>query len=58
MQYAIGRFFLGFLRIDDPKYAFGLRQDQVIGLLVLAAAVPMIVRLTSRGRARSRSFAV
>jgi phosphatidylglycerol:prolipoprotein diacylglycerol transferase len=58
VQYAIGRFFLGFLRIDDPKYAFGLRQDQVIGLLVLAAAVPMIVRLTARGRAQTRSFAV
>jgi prolipoprotein diacylglyceryl transferase len=58
LQYAIGRFFLGFLRIDDPKYAFGLRQDQVIGLLVLAAAVPMIVRLTTRARAQARSFAV
>jgi len=58
LQYAIGRFFLGFLRIDDPSYAFHLRQDQVIGVLVAALAVPMIVRLTSRGRAHSRSFAV
>ena len=58
LQYSIGRFFLGFLRIDDPSYAFRLRQDQVIGVLVAAVAVPMIVRLTSRGRAHSRSFAV
>ncbi|MGH2472234.1 MAG: prolipoprotein diacylglyceryl transferase [Candidatus Limnocylindria bacterium] len=58
IHYAIGRFFLGFMRIGDPSYAFSLRQDQVIGLLVAAAAVPMIVRLTSRGRTHSRSFAV
>ena len=44
--YAIGRFSLGFLRTVDPTYAFGLREDQIIGLLVLAAAIPMIVRLT------------
>jgi phosphatidylglycerol:prolipoprotein diacylglycerol transferase len=56
--YAVGRFFLGFLRIDDPKYAFGLRQDQVIAVLVFAAAVPMIVRLTTRARAGARTFAV
>ena len=57
-QYAIGRFILGFLRIDDPTYAFGLRQDQVIALLVLAAAVPMIVRLLWRSPAPARSLAV
>lgn len=48
--YAIGRFVLGYLRTGDPSYAFALREDQVIGLLVLAAAVPMIVRLWPRGR--------
>ncbi|HUG06255.1 MAG TPA: prolipoprotein diacylglyceryl transferase, partial [Candidatus Limnocylindria bacterium] len=48
--YALGRFLLGFLRINDPMYAFGLREDQIIGILVLAAAFPMIVRLTARGR--------
>jgi phosphatidylglycerol:prolipoprotein diacylglycerol transferase len=58
IHYAVGRFFLGFLRIGDPSYAFGLRQDQVIGILVLAAAVPMIVRLTARSRMQARIFAV
>jgi phosphatidylglycerol:prolipoprotein diacylglycerol transferase len=46
--YAVGRFFLGFLRVGDPTYAFGLREDQTIAILVFAAAVPMIVRLGSR----------
>jgi phosphatidylglycerol:prolipoprotein diacylglycerol transferase len=44
--YAVGRFLLGFLRTVDPTYVFGLREDQIIGLLVLAAAIPMIARLT------------
>ncbi|MDP9253047.1 MAG: prolipoprotein diacylglyceryl transferase, partial [Chloroflexota bacterium] len=48
--YAIGRLLLGFLRIADPTYAFGLREDQVIAILVLAAAIPMIIRLTLSGR--------
>jgi phosphatidylglycerol:prolipoprotein diacylglycerol transferase len=48
--YAIGRFLLGFLRIGEPQYAFNLREDQVIGILVLAAAIPMIIRLASRPR--------
>jgi len=47
--YAIGRFFLGYLRVGDPNYAFALREDQVIGFFVLAAAIPMIVRLWPRG---------
>ena len=51
--YAVGRFFLGFLRIGDPTYAFGLREDQTIALIVFAAAVPMIIRLGSRIRALS-----
>ncbi len=48
--YAIGRFLLGFLRIADPTYAFALREDQVIAIFVLAAAIPMIIRLTMFGR--------
>ena len=48
--YAIGRLLLGFLRIADPTYAFGLREDQVIATLVLAAAIPMIIRLTLFGQ--------
>jgi prolipoprotein diacylglyceryltransferase len=47
--YAIGRFFLGYLRVGDPNYAFALREDQVIGFFVLAGAIPMIVRLWPRG---------
>ena len=43
--YAVGRFALGFLRINDPTYVFGLREDQLIAVCVLAAAAPMIVRL-------------
>ena len=51
--YAVGRFLLGFLRVGDPTYAFGLRQDQTIAVLAFAAAVPMVVRLGSRIRARA-----
>jgi prolipoprotein diacylglyceryltransferase len=49
-QYAVGRLLLGFLRVGDPTHVFGLRQDQVIALFVLAAAVPMLVRLSLRAR--------
>ena len=50
--YAVGRFLLGYLRIGDPSYAFALREDQIVGVLVLAAALPMIVRLWPRGGLR------
>lgn len=46
--YSVGRFLLGYLRVGDPSYAFALREDQVIGVLVLAAAIPMIARLWPR----------
>jgi phosphatidylglycerol---prolipoprotein diacylglyceryl transferase len=46
--YALGRFLLGFLRINDPTYVFGMREDQLIGIFVLAAAIPMIIRLANR----------
>jgi phosphatidylglycerol---prolipoprotein diacylglyceryl transferase len=52
--YAVGRFLLGFLRTGDPSYAFGLREDQVISILVLAAAAPMLVRLFARVRPAAR----
>ncbi len=58
LHYAVGRFLLGFLRIGDPTYAFGLRQDQTIAVLVLAAAVTMLFRLLTRSRAQARTFAV
>ena len=47
--YAIGRFALGYLRIGEPTYAFALREDQAIGILVLAASIPMLIRLRPRG---------
>jgi phosphatidylglycerol:prolipoprotein diacylglycerol transferase len=49
--YAVGRLVLGFLRIADPTYALGLREDQVIAIVVLAVAIPMILRLLLSGRA-------
>ncbi len=49
--YSVGRLLLGFLRINDPTYVFSLREDQIIGIFVLAAAIPMIVRLSMFGRA-------
>jgi phosphatidylglycerol---prolipoprotein diacylglyceryl transferase len=49
--YAVGRLALGFLRIADPTYIFGLREDQVIAILVLAAAIPRSVWLTLVRRA-------
>jgi hypothetical protein len=42
---------LGFMRINDPTYVFSLREDQIIGIFVLAAAIPMLIRLTMLGRA-------
>jgi prolipoprotein diacylglyceryl transferase len=53
--YAIGRFLLGFLRVGEPTYAFGLREDQTIALLVIAAAIPMLVRLLATSRANART---
>ena len=58
LHYAVGRFFLGFLRIGDPTYAFGLRQDQTIAFLVFAAAVTVLFRLVTRTRPQTRTFAV
>jgi phosphatidylglycerol:prolipoprotein diacylglycerol transferase len=53
--YGVGRLLLGFLRINDPTYVFGLREDQLIAIFVLAAAIPMIVRLAAFGRAPQRA---
>ncbi len=46
--YGVQRFLLGFLRVGDPDYAFNLREDQVIAVLVVAAAIPMLWRLRPR----------
>ena len=50
LWYAVGRFFLGFLRVGDPTYAFGLREDQTIAVLVFAAAITVLARLLTRAR--------
>ena len=50
--YGLGRLLLGFLREGDPLSIFDLRQDQLIALVVLAAALPMIVRLLGFRRAQ------
>ena len=39
--YALGRFALGYLRLDS-EFLFGLNQGQIVGLLVLAVAVPAL----------------
>ena len=57
-HFVFGGFVLGFLRIGDPTYAFGLRQDQTIAVLVFAAAVTVLFRLTTRSRTQTRTFAV
>ncbi len=46
--YAVGRMLLGFLRVGEPTYGFGLREDQLIAVFALAAAIPLIARLTVR----------
>jgi phosphatidylglycerol:prolipoprotein diacylglycerol transferase len=57
LHYATGRFLFGFMRVGDPAYAFGLRQDQIIAIFVYAAAIPMLLRLGARWRTQARSFA-
>lgn len=50
--YGLGRFLISFLRINDPESLFGLRQDQLIGLVAMATAVSMLAVLLSRSRSR------
>jgi len=47
MWYAIGRLAFGAIRVGDPIAAAGLRQDQVMGVLALAVAVPVLALLQS-----------
>jgi len=47
---AVGRFFLGFLRVGAPTYAFGLGGDQTIAVLVFAAAITVLAGLLTRAR--------
>ena len=42
--YSFGRFFITLLRVNEP-FLFGLQQAQVVSLLVLAIAIPLLVYL-------------
>src|SRR6266540_4116197 len=59
--YAIGRLAFGFIRIDDPLVTSGLRQDQIMGVLALVLAIPVLALLQagvlSRALARFRRAA-
>ncbi len=50
LWYAVGRFAEGFIRVGEPNGPFGLRQDQAVAVLVIAAAVPVLVALAGRAR--------
>ena len=41
--YAVGRFFLSYLRIN-PTYVFGLREAQLLGIVAAGIAVVVLVR--------------
>ena len=57
--YAVGRVAFGFLRIGDPTPILVLRQDQVIALVSLLAAIPMLALLQLRAARRgSRAVGV
>ncbi|MDP3878817.1 MAG: prolipoprotein diacylglyceryl transferase [Dehalococcoidales bacterium] len=48
VMYSVGRFFLSFLRLDSNTVFLSLNQVQWICLLVLAVAVPLLVRKMRR----------
>jgi phosphatidylglycerol:prolipoprotein diacylglycerol transferase len=43
LAYAIGRFFLSYLRLD-PTYLFGLRGAQILGIIAAAIALGILIR--------------
>lgn len=47
------RFSVSFLRIDDPTPLLGLRQDQLVGIVVALVSMPMIAVLLARARRRT-----
>ena len=52
LAYAVGRFFLSYLRIN-PTYVFGLREAQLLGIVAAAVAAIVLVRALAVGpRAR------
>ena len=41
--YSTGRFFLSFLRVETNEYFLGLNQAQILALIVILVAVPLLV---------------
>ena len=39
--YSVGRFFISFLRVDK-EYLFGLNEAQIVAIIVLAVAIPLL----------------
>ena len=41
--YSTGRFFLSFLRVEDNTYAMGLNEAQIVSLVIMLVAIPLLV---------------
>jgi len=41
--YSVGRFFLSFLRVEDNIYALGLNEAQIVCLVIMLVAIPLLV---------------
>jgi phosphatidylglycerol:prolipoprotein diacylglycerol transferase len=41
--YSMGRFFLSFLRVETNTYAMGLNEAQIVSLLIMLIAIPVLV---------------
>ncbi len=50
--YAVGRFALSYFR-TDAVVAYGLQQAQIVSILVLAAALPLLIYLSLKGGSKA-----
>ena len=41
--YSVGRFFLSFLRVEDNIYVLGLNEAQIVCLVIMLVAIPLLV---------------
>ena len=41
--YSVGRFFLSFLRVEENIYALGLNEAQIVSLVIMLVAIPLLV---------------
>ena len=48
--YSVGRFFLSFLRVETNTYAMGLNEAQIVSLLIMLVAIPLLVYKAQFGR--------